>query len=255
MKLNKNRNISTLRNSLWNDFKALIPEICPIEILDSADVHGSFGYDSSVINQILNCDNDDNWLGSYSPMRSPGKIRLNRRKILEFSKYILKENISLKPFGYPLNCNDAKRILKMIFDMVLYHELFHYFCDVMIPFENHKNTNVILEEEALAVAFSYLYAPDRVNFYSSFNKYKFKELYFDRIAAPGYRDWVLFNRYNEFYYGLSKYILLDPSVVNYYESSRNLSDDQRLEHYSKFQRMDLLLSSIITNPNIEFILV
>lgn len=242
----RNKNISSIKKNLCDEFESICSDFFDSKKQNKEITIVNYN-DEISINNILEPQNDDNWLGSYSPMRSPGKIKLNKKNIIELSKFIFNENLYKKPFGHSINLKDSRRIISMVFEMILYHELFHYFCDVMIPYLDHKKTNFIPDEEALAVAFSFLYAPNRLNYYSSFNKYNFEELFFDKIKSTGYRDWVNYKKMEDFSLGVMKYINYD-SVLSFYEDHLSFPSDQNNRYY----RFNIFISSIVSNPNVEF---
>jgi hypothetical protein len=146
----------------------------------------------------------------------------------------------------------------MVTDMVLYHELFHYFCDVMIPFEQHKNTNFIPIEEALANAFSFLclyYENKRDWYYTSLTKYNFRALYFDRIRAVGYRDWVKYQKLDDFIENVIAYIKFDSDIIDYHKGCNQIYGYDNPNIYLKNQthlRFEIFINSIVTNSAIDF---
>jgi hypothetical protein len=131
-----------------------------------------------------------------------------------------------------------------------------YFCDVLIPFKHVKKLRFIPEEEALAVAFSYLCSKGDDNYYNSFNKYKFKESFFDKFKSPGYKDWINYESKEDFVLGTIKYIHQDStfdSIVDYYNNVLNQIDSD--EKKSIILRFELLITSVISKPNVDFKLV
>jgi hypothetical protein len=254
--------INTIRNKKLGKIKKLIVEellkdlndFLPQEDKKPKKTHDEIIIDQNTIESILNSDNDDNWLGIYKPMRSPGIIVLNKRKIIELSKLIIKENLIIKPFNRNLKTNDIKRIGLMVTDMVLYHELFHYFCDVMIPFEQHKITNFIAIEEALANAFSFLCLTYEKSdwYYTSLNKYNFRALFFDKIKSVGYRDWVNYQKLDDFIENVIQYIKFDPEIIEYYKRCNNQYDQNFPFKNQVHFRFEIFMNSIVTNSDIDY---
>ncbi len=186
----RSKQLTSIRNSLKNETIDLLGDInekMSKDLLTNEvkKINDNLILDGFSIKRIIEPQNDENWLGSYSPMSSPGIIRFNKRQILGLSYDILLNNLLLKE--YVFRDNDPVKITDTVFLMILHHELFHYYCDLMIYDESHKNTGFIANEEGLAVACSYLLADN--NYYSPHNKFKFKEFFYDRITSTGYRDW------------------------------------------------------------------
>jgi hypothetical protein len=242
---------SKLKKKLWDEFQEIAQEI----LMDkNEDILNS--YVAEEISNIFNTEEDDNWLGSYQSMKSPGVISFNKKLILSLAKNIFIGNIRNPPYERNLTINDAKRILYMVFDMVLNHELFHYFCDVLIPFKHIRVLKFIPEEESLAVAFSYLRSYGTGNYYNSFNKYKFRESFFDKLKSPGYKDWIKYENKTDFVLGAIKYIHQDSysdSIVNYCENFLKHGDSE--EKKSIILRFELLITPVISKPNVIFNLV
>jgi hypothetical protein len=249
----RNNEISKIKKTIWDEFYKVAQEIMikqECDILDANEI--------KVKSNIFNIESDDNWLGTYQAMRSPGVITFNKKLIIDLSKEILiqKKIKAEKSYDRNLGINDAKRILFMVFDMVLNHELFHYFCDVLIPFKYHKTIKFIPQEEALAVSFSYLCSRGNNNYYNSFNKYDFRECFFDKLKSVGYKDWINFAKYEDFVLGTISHIHEDSdfnSVVNYFKYVINQEDQE--EKNAAFMRFQLLIFSVISNPNVVFKLV
>jgi hypothetical protein len=253
----RSSDITSIRKELIEEFTKLTNPIFDDNATCETAVKGHFGYPNmeqfnSAIQTVFSPENDENWLGSYSPMQSPGKIRLNRKLILKLSYHILCENLKHPFSNRKLNSNDAKRILSSTFRIVLTHELFHYFCDVMIPFDTHKSTYFIAQEEALAVAISYCYN-NPTNWNGNLNRYYFKELFFDKLTSPGYRDWINYKEIGDFYVGVLNYIEQPQSnFADYAAYNRTVFHD--LENPS-FLRLHILISSIVSSPHVNLELV
>jgi len=251
----RGKNISSLKKELSEEFIRLALPILNGKKSCNEVVEVHFGTHlggdmSTLVNDLFQAENDDNWLGSYTPMQSPGTIRLHKERILKLSFFILCENLKEPFFERKLNATDAERIVLITFKTILLHELFHYFCDVMIPFEEHKNLNFIAEEEALAVAFSYVYNKPNL-FYGHFRMYGMERHFFNKLVSPGYRDWVKFKELNDFYIGVMEYINL-PDIANYGRYCQSEFND--LENPG-FMRFHTLLSSVMSSANVKIELV
>ncbi|AEF83744.1 hypothetical protein TREPR_1892 [Treponema primitia ZAS-2] len=110
----------------------------------------------------------DDWFGSYHPMHSPGYITLNSKNLARLLQLILrtlKSNRKRKKLD-DLDIAEVISIGVAVVMKTIYHEYFHYFCDILRV--THKNVQPYsLNEEALAVAYSYLmlFSSMRMPFY------------------------------------------------------------------------------------------
>jgi hypothetical protein len=144
------------------------------------------------------------WLGSYTPMRSPGKVILYAYNLQRFFGGLMnkafRDGLRLKKIDYEKGAD-------LIAYKTYYHELFHYYADVLKTlFSSRYDSD---KEEALAVAYAYREL-------SSFEK-AYKEnmapAIFDylmdhafRYTSDGYRDWQLYKSDDKFKSGLLSYI-------------------------------------------------
>jgi len=105
-----------------------------------------------------NIEGDDNdYLGSFKSFSSPALITLNVSNLSNFVKYLIKNNIlqSLDCYNRIIPCNGLRALIWLTILKTYIHECIHYF----VAIENKINKSPLsiskLEEEAVAVSFSY----------------------------------------------------------------------------------------------------
>jgi hypothetical protein len=240
----RNKQLKSIRNSLKKEteilFNNINEELSNESLISELEkINDKLAKEGFSIQQIIEPQNDKNWLGSYSPMSSPGIIQFNKRQILGLSLEILLNNLSLKEYIY--RNSDPVKITDTIFLMILHHELFHYFCDLMIYDKSHKDAGFIADEEGLAVACSYLLADN--NYYSPHNKFKFKEFFYNRISSAGYRDWK-----NH----VSNEIDFPNNVCSYIRDS-SLGQNYFFHNSKSFiDRFKYHFTTVLSKPNVTF---
>ncbi len=149
-------------------------------------------------------------LGSYRPMRSPGRITLYQDVFTAFFWHVVGEMVR---DGFSFWPDDIKKLVSLAVDKTYAHEHFHLFCDIqshLVPgFAQRKDRD---KEEALAVAFSRLTIQgERAKWQSHVGRIghahyaRFTALVFDYRSA-GYRDWKQFSTDELFKDGLVDYI-------------------------------------------------
>lgn len=155
-------------------------------------------------------------LGSYAPMRSPGRISLYTENLKTFFWSVVREIGSQSP-GLGFTCPDLERLAQLVVDKTYQHERFHYACDVLRHlFQGAFDSKV---EEALAVA----YARQQINAVrANGNTYlgRMNSLIYHRAmkiafaySSPGYRDWRLYADPASFRAGLLDYIAPPSSIL------------------------------------------
>lgn len=140
---------------------------------------------------------DDDWLGCYRPMSSPGLIKLRFHRLLRFS-----ESIAAGVGGAePLSVSQREQVFIIAAYVTYQHELFHHYCDVVRTMHRVPcSPSAKLDEEALAVAFSWhrLYqAPAILQGFSTAQIDRLVDLRF-WYGKPGYRDWRNFTAWHHF---------------------------------------------------------
>jgi len=126
-------------------------------------------------------------LATYSSMSSPGRIDMYMSLIIwDFWFYVGGLSRAGK---YSLTLKKVTSLAELFLDSILYHELFHYYCDVQTyltassgsPYRNRA------KEEPLAVAFSRWRVGEEHRI--STHVEAFVEKRFDYSKLPWYRDW------------------------------------------------------------------
>jgi hypothetical protein len=144
------------------------------------------------------------WLGSYTPMRSPGKVILYANNLQRFFGGLMNDAFrdGLRPKKI-----DYEKGADLIAYKTYYHELFHYYADVLKTlFGTRYDSN---KEEALAVAYAYrelssLEKAYKVNIDPAIFDYLMDHAF--RYTSAGYRDWPYYKDDNDFKSGLLTYI-------------------------------------------------
>jgi len=103
--------------------------------------------------------NSDDYLGVFIPFHSPAVIELNGNNLFMFYKYLIAQDVfcessSYKAYGI-VSAKNLKALAWITILKTYLHECVHY----LIAIENYRNRSMFsltkLEEEALAVSFSY----------------------------------------------------------------------------------------------------
>ena len=136
---------------------------------------------------------DEDLLGLYTPMSSPGRITLFLQTIRdEFNKHIQ----DLIRAGYSVTYSDIKNLAYIFIRNTVYHEYFHHYTDIQrYLFGSYHSKDT---EEALAVAWSRM----KIEQYTKNKKYwktpvntppyeRFKRNIYN-YRQPGYKDWILY---------------------------------------------------------------
>lgn len=150
-------------------------------------------------------------LGQYIPMSSPGVIVLNLSTMKKYFKEIVEDMLLA---GYSFSFSAFYNMAEICARKTVYHEYFHHYSDIqklLFGFLYRKDI-----EEALAVAWSRLEVDEfcikDLKLYSVtpvFDAYK-RKLY--NYYTPGYRDWKNFSNLSSFSEGVRHYMM--PSVSN-----------------------------------------
>lgn len=146
-------------------------------------------------------------LGCYTPMSSPGKITLDWTVIGSLFWHTILE---MQRAGLYLERRDVEVMARLTCEKTYIHESFHHFCDVSRHLFGGQHDRLI--EEALAVACSFrelaeMHAESRSRA-SRLSGLLFRELTtrLFRYSAPGYRDWVQYQTSQDFENGLIGYL-------------------------------------------------
>lgn len=150
---------------------------------------------------------EEDVLADYTTMNSPGIITFYLEKMRAF--YFSFE-CHLHNKGIVMLFDDMDKVQDLLFESILWHEQFHFFCDVQKRIHNYAKDKLM--EEALAVAYSSLMIEEanrnwssRISRISDVIKSEFKKAFFNH-NAPGYRDWRHYSLIDDFKDGLVKYI-------------------------------------------------
>ena len=76
-----NNKTSKIKKVLWDDFQGIAQKILMAKNEDILESN-----ESKEISNIFNIDDDDNWLGTYQSMKSPGVISFNKKLILSLAQ-------------------------------------------------------------------------------------------------------------------------------------------------------------------------
>jgi len=241
----RNKQLSNIKSTLLKEFESVCKDVnkdssndALINELDK--INQTMIQNGFSITKVFKPEGDDNWLGLYFPMKSPGVIRFNKIQILGLSTRILYENV--KYYNYSFRNGDLKKIIDTVFLMILHHELFHYYCDLLIYKENHKNTAFIPEEEALAVACSIILAENK--WMGPNQKFHFREIFYENIKSPGYKDWKNYINYEDSF---------PAGVIEYLNKWGGYSNTNiNIEKYSFIDRFYIHFKTVISKPNVKF---
>ncbi len=173
---------------------------------------------------------DEDYLGSYTPMRSPGIITLNIARLTHFYSWIFAE---LKKDGLKFN---PLLLEEMVFNKTLNHELFHYFSDYVSQISG--NSIIHNTEEALAVACSYLAFENKYRYYYGHMAgwhYCFLKVAF-AYTRPGYKDYVNYISRNAFY-----------SAIIDYKGRNGILDE-----HDDYALIENLMLAIMNKPYIKY---
>ena len=105
---------------------------------------------------------DEEWLGQYSPMRSPGKITLSIHTLRGAFDQHIRDSISA---GYRITFSDLHNSAHIFVRKTIYHEYFHNYADI----QRHLYGSYYVKdiEEALVVVWSRM----KIEWYSSNKKF------------------------------------------------------------------------------------
>ena len=175
-------------------------------LINSLQVNGrgtGFDVDRSI-------EMEEEILGKYTPMSSPGKITLYMDELIVFFRDIIMDLIES---GFYFSLDDYKGMAEITILKTFYHEYFHHYADIQLQL--YKFSKIKEVEEALAVAWSRL----KVNEFILNKKYKSStpiyEAYLRKIynySLPGYRDWKKYVSKEDFCLKAIDYILPTSSI-------------------------------------------
>jgi hypothetical protein len=158
--------------------------------------------DPSLVKEYFESDSDI--LGTYSPMKSLGAITLYLDRIAICHQFLLKHLGSLK---FDITCASAFVLAEVCIQLVLIHEQFHHFSDVMRRISRRKCD--ALEEEALAEAWAWSqawseFSPERIDPRILRGSICW---WYGWERSPGYRRWPLYVHRHFFEDALVKHII------------------------------------------------
>lgn len=135
---------------------------------------------------------DEEVLGQYTPMSSPGKISLSIHTIRDHFCHHIQDLIRA---GYSITFYDISNLAHIYIRKTVFHEYFHHYTDIQRQlFGSYHSKNT---EEALAVAWSRM----KIEQYTKNKKYwktpvntptyeRFKRNIYN-YCQPGYKDWKI----------------------------------------------------------------
>lgn len=167
------------------------------------DLIGDFSYED------YQCgERGEELLGSYTPMSSPGTIKLYLNSLRGLFWHSVKD---LHQKGYAFWEDDLEKLARLTVGKTYWHEHFHLFTDVQHFLFSGFNKER-LKEEALAVAFSLLKISEERDRASSVigrianvHYSAFLNILFD-YRSPGYQDWRNYSSNETFSDGLLQYV-------------------------------------------------
>ena len=177
-------------------------------------------------------DDDEDYLGSYRPMRSPGIITINVDNIQVFFWSIICELACNQ--RYIFTREKIEELAYLCIDKTLYHELFHHFIDAQSYIVDGFSYNFDIDE-ALAVACSRLL----VGFESKSNQAYVSDFYELAYSynSRGYRDWINYKSDEQFLLKVIDYMPLNPRLKTMGQELLPIAE--------------AMLYSIIENPNVK----
>jgi hypothetical protein len=179
-------------------------------------------------------DDQENLLGTYQRMSSPGIITLNMNNIQIFFWSIICTLSCQK--GYAFTREKIEDLARLCILKTLYHELFHHVIDVQKNFLANYSYNYYIDE-ALAVACS----RHLVGFEAQFNLpyvSDFLDLAYS-YNQPGYRDWINYKSDEQFLLELSRYTRIDNRLIQLGQEVTPIAEG--------------ILYSIFENPNVQVV--
>jgi len=149
---------------------------------------------------------EEELLGCYTPMSSPGVIELFLNQMKNFLVQIVGDMVSA---GYHVSYSDFVRMAEICVRKTFYHEYFHHYSDIQKRLFSFVKTKEI--EEALAVAWSRMKVDEFCtkdlklhSVTSLFDAFK-RKLY--NYCIPGYKDWKNYSISATFYEGICRYMM------------------------------------------------
>ena len=159
-------------------------------------------------------------LGYYTPMGSPGTITLHSSRLRAFFWHMVDRLRSRR--SLPVAKSDLPSIAHLLATKTYHHEYFHFFCDI----QRHLFPSSLYDrliEEALAVAYAYrMINLERGRWQSKIGRMG-SVIYPPLLTgafcytSPGYCDWILYADDTRFSEGLCRYIA--PPGCGFLESS------------------------------------
>jgi len=174
---------------------------------------------------------EDDILGTYRPMHSPGVVTLYWDRIGGFMWHTLLE---LAREGFVVGQADAINLAQLAVHKTWTHELFHHACDVGRHLFGGSCEHD--REEALAVAWSHRRVTRR---YAGRRHIPRRPRFDDRVnpgltgafierawryTAPGYRDWARFSSDLAFSHAVAEYLIPDATYRELVNSRVDVDD-------------------------------
>lgn len=167
-------------------------------------------------------DEKGSWLGRHQDMSSPGKITLHRDRLCRafwqcMQTMPLNSRNSIAP-------NELHILCQSLIYMVLTHERFHHYCDVIGTLTGFRGGAKGLDykeywqtEEALATAWEWQEVQRSFPPFSSLPKYlkdAWLEWWFEGITAEGYKDWKYYSHACSFKHMLIRHLINQADLSN-----------------------------------------
>ncbi len=170
------------------------------------------------LERILGTEEDV--LGHYTPMSSPGSIARHSGNLRAFLWHLVDTLRNRR--GLPVIKEDLPAMAQLLASSTYHHEHFHFFCDIrrkLFPVSKYDR----LTEEALAVAYKHRRIHEEHSRWQSvvgrMTRIVYRSLLVEtfKYTQPGYRDWILYSDDARFADGLANYI--DPPNRQFLEAS------------------------------------
>lgn len=174
--------------------------------------------DGISLERVLGTEEDV--LGHYTPMSSPGSITLHSGNLRAFL-WRLVDTLRNRQ-GLPVIKEDLPAMAQLLASSTYHHEHFHFFCDIQRRLFPTSKFDPLMEE-ALAVAYEHRKIEEEHSRWQSvvgrMTRVVYRSLLVEafKYTQPGYRDWILYSDDARFADGLANYI--DPPNCQFLEAS------------------------------------
>lgn len=163
-------------------------------------------------------DDDNRWLGRHQDMNSPGRITLHRARLCS-AFWACIGDLQTSTTASTIQPHHHALCQSLIY-MVITHERFHHFCDVIGTLAGYRGGERASDEykkdwqteEALATVWEWQEVQRNFAPFASLPEHVrslWLDWWFDAITAKGYRDWKLFSHSCFFKHKLASHLIKD----------------------------------------------